>query len=112
MNKYFKLDKDKREIILDKTKKYNVNVDILDLIIDLQQEIDKLTKKCEILEENNKLLIQQKAQMYEDLDIAYRRIDKAIEYIKSHCEIIRYKNYDKIGNVDGAILLSILGDKE
>lgn len=40
--KYFKLDKDKREIIIDKYKKYNVNIDILDLIIDLQQEIDRL----------------------------------------------------------------------
>lgn len=48
-----------------------------------------------------------------------QKINKAIDYIKSHCEIIRYENYDKIGNVDGAILLKILdgtnkilGDKE
>lgn len=40
--KYFKLDKDKREIIIDKYKKYNVNVDILDLIIDLKCENDRL----------------------------------------------------------------------
>lgn len=40
--KYFKLDKDKREIIIDKYKKYNVNVDILNLIIDLKCENDRL----------------------------------------------------------------------
>lgn len=46
-----------------------------------EKEIEKLNKKSEILEENNKLLIQQKSQLYNDLDIAYERIDKAIEYI-------------------------------
>ena len=40
--KYFKLDKDKREIIIDKYKKYNVNIDILNLIIDLKCENDRL----------------------------------------------------------------------
>ena len=40
--KYFKLDKDNREIIIDKYKKYNVNIDILNLIIDLKCENDRL----------------------------------------------------------------------
>lgn len=52
--KYFKLDKDKREIIIDKYKKYNVNVDILDLIIDLQQEIDRLNNVINKLEKDLK----------------------------------------------------------
>ena len=65
------------------------------------ETIDKLTKKCEILEENNKLLIQQKAQMYEDLDIAYKRIDKAIEYIKLNIRDIDYdtEEYDYLMNI-------------
>lgn len=51
---------------------------------DYEDEIEKLSKKSEILEENNKLLIQQKSQLYKDLDIAYERIDKAIEYLESY----------------------------
>lgn len=51
------------------------------------KEIEKLSKKSEILEENNKLLIQQKSQLYKDLDIAYERIDKAIEYIETENSI-------------------------
>lgn len=64
--KYFKLDKDKREIIIDKYKKYNVNVDILNLIIDLKCENDRLNNiidelekclidKCKYIDENNPL---------------------------------------------------------
>ena len=49
--KYFKLDKDKREIIIDKYKKYNVNVDILNLIIDLKCENDRLNNIINELEE-------------------------------------------------------------
>lgn len=57
-------------------------IDAQDKIINEQAlEIARLKSKSEILEENNKLLIQQKQQMYEDLDIAYDKIDKAIEYI-------------------------------
>ena len=41
MSKYFKIDRNSREIIIDKHKSYNVNIDILDLIIDLQLERDK-----------------------------------------------------------------------
>ena len=49
--KYFKLDKDNREIIIDKYKKYNVNVDILNLIIDLKCENDRLNNIINELEE-------------------------------------------------------------
>ena len=49
--KYFKLDNDKREIIIDKYKKYNVNVDILNLIIDLKCENDRLNNIINELEE-------------------------------------------------------------
>ena len=41
MSKYFKLDRNSREIIIDKNKSYNVNIDIIDLIIDLQLERDE-----------------------------------------------------------------------
>ena len=51
MTKYFKLDKDSREIILDKTKHYNVNIDILDLIIDLKQDVDRLEAEREELKQ-------------------------------------------------------------
>ena len=54
-------------------------------------EIERLNKKSEILEENNKLLIQQKSQLYEDLDVAYDRIDKAIGYLKSKEWAIDYE---------------------
>ena len=46
--------------------------------------ITNLQKKSEILEKNNKLLIQQKSRMYNDLDQITDRIDKAIEYINKH----------------------------
>ena len=51
--KYFKLDKDKREIIIDKYKKYNVNVDILNLIIDLKCENDRLNNIINELEKDS-----------------------------------------------------------
>ena len=67
----------------DKISELYKKIEAQDKIINTQAlEIARLKNKCEILEENNKLLIQQKAQMYEDLDIAYDRIDKAIEYIE------------------------------
>ena len=69
-------------------------------------EITRLKGKCEILEENNKLLIQQKAQMYEDLDIAYEKIDKAIEEIN-----YMITNAD-ITEISAIKLKQILGDKE
>ena len=80
-----------------------------DTIHHLAEENKQLKAKSEVLEENNKLLIQQKAQMYKDLDIAYERIDKAIEYIKKEKDW--YKNTDyKLLKTN--MLLQILGDKE
>jgi len=86
---------------------------ILDYITTLQEENKQLKVKSEVLEENNKLLIQQKAQMYEDLDIAYEKIDKAIEYIKTVNEsskyldsMFLYENY--ISNYGACELLDIL----
>jgi len=55
---------------------------ILDCITNLQ-------KKSEIIEENNILLIQQKSQMYEDLDKLSGRIDKALDYIPKFRKIIQ-----------------------
>lgn len=85
-------------------------IDAQDKIINTQAlEIARLKSKCEILEENNKLLIQQKQQMYEDLDIAYDKIDKAIEYNKNILKESWYggneKKYAKTN-------LEILGEKE
>lgn len=44
------------------------------------------------------------------------RNEKAIEFIKQHCEIIRFiedeKYVDKIGRVDGAKVLEILDKKD
>ncbi len=80
------------------------------------ETIDKLTKKCEILEENNELLIQQKHQMYEDLDIAYKKIDNAIEYIKEHSEMtdLQICGIENVLAFRGSAttLLEILGEKE
>ena len=101
-----------------------MNNDILwkiDSEIGKDKRVVELTKKCEILEENNKLLIQQKYQMYEDLDMLSKRIDKAIEYIKNNC--LYYENYDYNAEDElelkyvyddkaTADLLQILGDKE
>ena len=81
------------------------SLDIVNEYIEkLEKENKQLKVKSEVLEENNKLLIQQKAQMYEDLDIAYGKIDKAIELIKLNiCG----------GSISNAKeLLEILGDKE
>ena len=88
-----------------------MNNDILwkiDSEIGKDKRVVELTKKCEILEENNKLLIQQKYQMYEDLDMLSKRIDKAIELIKKH------KDYEDEGLLveETLELLEILGDKE
>ena len=48
MSKYFKIDRNSRKIIIDKHKSYNVNIDILDLIIDLQLERDQLKSNFKI----------------------------------------------------------------
>ena len=91
-------------------------IEAKDKIINEQAlEIARLKGKSEILEENNKLLIQQKQQMYEDLDIAYDKIDKAIEYIKEN-DLYVYipdndlnMDYEELANDK---LLELLGDKE
>ena len=81
---------------------------INNIIYDLQQENKQLKVKSDVLEENNKLLIQQKAQMYEDLDIAYEKIDKATKYIKQYSNT----NYLDFRQCEIIELLEILGDKE
>lgn len=75
-------------------------------VFNLAEELEKERKKSKILEENNKLLIQQKAKMYEDLDKLSNRIDKAIEYIEK-------KYYKKVYKTKGTSindLLNILKD--
>lgn len=75
-------------------------------------EIARLKGKSEILEENNKLLLQQKQQMYEDLDIAYDKIDKAIEILNKLN--IKLKDILQIG-IDIKeinVIKQILGEKE
>ena len=64
--KYFKLDKDKREIIIDKYKKYNVNVDILNLIIDLKCENDRLNNIINELENTIANFIENHTESYID----------------------------------------------
>ncbi len=54
---------------------------LLDYITNLQEENNKLKGAIETIKETNKLLIQQKAQLQDDLDMLDNRIDKAIEYI-------------------------------
>lgn len=49
-----------------------------------QQENKQLKEVIEILKETNKLLLQQKGQLQEDLDMLDNRIDKAIEYISEY----------------------------
>ena len=64
-------------------------------VFNLAEELEKERKRSKILEENNKLLIQQKAKMYEDLDKLSNRIDKAIEYFneleKENNKIIKFE---------------------
>ena len=54
-----------------------------DIIAEYEKQLQKKDTVIEILEENNKLLIHQKQQLYEDLDMLSERIDKAIEYIET-----------------------------
>ena len=58
-------------------------VDTKEHLLELFNYITNLQKKSEILEENNKLLIQQKSQMYNDLDEITDKIEKAIELINN-----------------------------
>ena len=87
--KYFKLDKDKREIIIDKYKKYNVNVDILNLIIDLKCENDRLNNIINELEELLKqiLLGTKKPTILSDLEKNAIRL--TIEHIQNKLEELK-----------------------
>lgn len=98
----------KMNMIASVQKLDNEDIEIIqNYIKTIEQENKQLKVKSDVLEENNKLLIQQKAQMYEDLDIAYERIDKAIEYIHW-----RYDNRQDMYITQMKELLAILGDKE
>ena len=87
--KYFKLDKDKREIIIDKYKKYNVNVDILNLIIDLKCENDRLNNIINELEELLKqiLLGTKKPTILSDFEKNAIRL--TIEHIQNKLEELK-----------------------
>ena len=50
----------------------------------LFEENQQLKEVIEVLKETNKLLLQQKGQLQEDLDMLDNRIDKAIEYISEY----------------------------
>ena len=85
--KYFKLDKDKREIIIDKYKKYNVNIDILNLIIDLKCENDRLNNIINELEEyiHNELIL----DFYNDdmpCELIINKMEKMIKELKENNE--------------------------
>lgn len=88
---------------------------LLDYITNLQQENERLKGAIEVVKNTNKLLIQQKARIQDDLDMLDKRIDKAIEYINKYL----YKWYDLNGeeyieprqfekDVDASVLLNIL----
>ena len=68
----------KEDIIANYWYTYQDNVEKLGI----EHQLNLKDKKIEILEENNKLLLHQKQQLYEDLDMLSERIDKAIEYIE------------------------------
>ncbi len=103
-----------------------MNNDILwkiDAEINKDKRVVELKKKSEILEENNKLLIQQKYEMYAEIDRLNKVIDKAIEYIKKQLSTETYQHlvkiYDDIDKTEEIWeeyefddLLEILGDKE
>ena len=64
------------------SKKSNMVIqEFADTIIQLQQENKQLKEVIEVLKETNKLLLQQKGQLQEDLDMLDNRIDKAIELL-------------------------------
>jgi hypothetical protein len=52
--------------------------------------------------------------LYSEIELYKSRIDKAIEYIKQHCEIVRFEDegVDMIGKVEGIPLLNILQGEE
>lgn len=56
--------------------------DNITITADFIEYLDRLKRENKILKQNNKLLIQQKHQMYVDLDVAYCKIYKAIQLLK------------------------------
>lgn len=56
--------------------------DNITITADFIEYLDQLKNENKILKQNNMLLIQQKHQMYVDLDVAYCKIDKAIQFLK------------------------------
>ena len=66
---------------------------LLDYITNLEQKVDRLLKTQE---------------MYE------KKCNKIHQYIIQNCEIIRHKDYDEVGKVNGGHILTLLagGDEE
>ena len=98
----------------DKLISYEEAQIILDYITNLQEELEE-EKRIEqadfkiiqnLEEENERLLKTQK--MYE------KKCNKIHDYILQNCEIIRHKDYDEVGKVNGGHILFLLngGDEE
>ncbi len=90
----------------------------LQYIEKLEQENKQLKVKSEVLEENNKLLIQQKAQMIAkyidellENEILTNQWYKSTQKIKKAIEYLEQPNRDNF-DFSKAQLLEILGDKE
>lgn len=96
-----------------KDTEYNTQINQFNIVYKyinkLEQENKQLKEKSDVLEENNKLLIQQKAQMYEDLDIAYEKIDNAKDFCKRYLSL-NLEAFDTNKLLEK--ILEILGDKE
>ena len=56
------------------------NIILTNQLYKSQQENQQLYEVIEVLKETNKLLLQQKGQLQEDLDMLDNRIDKALEF--------------------------------
>ena len=93
------------KIILEYDKEANI----------LTQKVNNLQKTIEVIKNTNKLLIKQKSQLQEDLDMLGERIDKAVEYIKNNWYSKNTRNIDELHSLgDWRLdLLEILngGDK-
>lgn len=71
----------------------------------LQQENKQLKEAIETLKETNELLVQQKGQLYENLDMVDKRIDKAIQLLNKHSIDCFEKCYD---NNDFSEIMNII----
>ena len=84
-----------------------MNDDVKDLISEMDRKYLEITTR---------MLYYQAGSLEQKCDYLEEIIDKAIEYIKQHCEIVKNlkENTDKIGKVEGIPLLNILegSDKE